>query len=161
MDHGLFAVDIFAGFHGVDSGLFVPVVGRGDDHGVNIVAGEDLVVVAGREDVAAPDLFRVFKAAVVTVRGGNELDAGNLNGRARVALALTACADKRNLDMVVGGDGLGGRGLRGSQCVDARAEKGGRRSGAGRGSSRRRARRSRRSGSRAGEVSRAWTRLDF
>ena len=49
VDHGLFEVDVFAGVHGVDGGLLVPVVGCGDNDGVDVFAGEDLFVVAGGE----------------------------------------------------------------------------------------------------------------
>ena len=102
VDHGLFEVDVLAGVHGVDGGLLVPVVGRGDDDGVDVFAGEDLVVVAGGEDVVAPELFGAGEAAVVAVGDGDELDAGNAEGGGGVALALDAGADERELDVVVG-----------------------------------------------------------
>ena len=39
--HRLFAVDVLAGLHGVDRHLGVPVVGRGDQDGVDVLALED------------------------------------------------------------------------------------------------------------------------
>ncbi len=53
VDHRLFEVDVFAGMHGVDGCLFVPVVGCGDEDGVDVFAGEDLAVVAGGEEAFA------------------------------------------------------------------------------------------------------------
>ena len=38
LHHRLFAVDVLAGVHGVDGDILVPVVGRGDDDGVDIRA---------------------------------------------------------------------------------------------------------------------------
>jgi len=46
------------------------VVGRGDEDGVDVLAGEDFVVVASGEDVLAPELFGVGEAAVVAVGDG-------------------------------------------------------------------------------------------
>ena len=43
---GLFAVDVFARLHGIDQDAHVPVVGRGDDHGVDIFAVEQRAVVS-------------------------------------------------------------------------------------------------------------------
>ena len=45
--HRLFAVDVLAGLHRVDRHLGVPVVGRGDQDGVDILAVEDLAIVLG------------------------------------------------------------------------------------------------------------------
>ncbi len=122
MDHRLFAVDVLAGLHGVDGGALVPVVGGGDDDGVDVFAGEDLAVVAGGEDVVAPELLGVGEAAVVAVGDGDELDAGNLHGDLGVALALDAGADEGKLNVVVRSDGLGGfalkRGERMQLCCD-------------------------------------------
>ncbi len=101
VDHRLFEVDVLARVHGVDGSLLVPVIGRGDEDGVDVLAGEDLAVVAGGEEVRAPQLLRVGEAAVVAIGDGDELDAGNLQGEARVALALDAGADQGKLDVVV------------------------------------------------------------
>ena len=54
MDHRLFEVDVFAGLHGIDGSRLVPVVGRRDEDGVDVFAGKDLAVVAGGEDIRAP-----------------------------------------------------------------------------------------------------------
>src|SRR4029077_4764790 len=75
----LFAVDIFAGAHGVDADLGMPVVGRADDDGVDILAVNqlavvfvdvgflfaDVLVVLGLFGVAAVDVADGEKVAVV------------------------------------------------------------------------------------------------
>ena len=43
--HRLLAVDVLARPHGVDADLRVPVVGCADDHGVDILAVEDLTII--------------------------------------------------------------------------------------------------------------------
>ncbi len=98
--------------HGVDRGLFVPVVGRCDEDGVDVFAAEDLAIVAGGEDVGAPQLLGVGEAAVVAVGDGDELDAGDLESGAGVTLALDAGADERELDVVVRRSRRGGCFLR-------------------------------------------------
>jgi hypothetical protein len=50
------------------------VVGRADDDRVNVVAGEDLGVVARSEDVGVPQLFAVLEASVIAVGDGDEFD---------------------------------------------------------------------------------------
>ena len=89
-------------------GLLVPVVGRADDHRVNILARQNLVVVAGGEDVVAPEFLAVLQPAVVAVGHGHQLHAGNLHGGLGVALSLPARADQRDLDVIVGGTGCAG-----------------------------------------------------
>ena len=105
MDHRLFEVDILAGLHGVDCGLPVPVIGRGDQDSIDVLAGKDLAIVAGGEEIvsgsATPQLFGVSQAAVVAVGNGDQLDAWNLQRRACVALTLDAGADKGELDDVI------------------------------------------------------------
>ena len=58
--HRLFAVDVLAGFHGVDRHLGVPVVGRGDQDDVDIFVVKDLAVVLG--DAVLVFAFRVQPA---------------------------------------------------------------------------------------------------
>src|SRR5581483_7620456 len=84
--------------------LLMPVVRGADDDGVDVLARQNFRVVAGGEGVLAPDLLAVLKAAVVAVGYGDELDAGHLHGGFGVELALAASSDKRDLNVVVGGD---------------------------------------------------------
>src|SRR5207253_4913295 len=95
VDHGLLEIDVFAGVHGVDGRLLVPVVGRGDQDRVDVRAGQNLPVVARGEDVVAPELLRVGQAPVVTVRNRHQLHARRLDRSPGVALALPARADQR------------------------------------------------------------------
>ena len=111
MDHRLFAVDVLARLHGIDRSLLVPVIGRADNDRVNILASQDFVVVAGGEYVVAPEFFAARQPAVVAVGGGDQFHARHLYGGPGVELALSAGADQRNLDVIVGGDRMGGLGL--------------------------------------------------
>src|SRR3954447_1708754 len=107
MDHRLLAIHVLARLHGVNGGLLVPMVGGTDDHGVDVFAGQDLAVVASGENIVAPEFFAARQAAVVAVRGGDQLDAGYLNSCLSVELSLPAGADEGDLDVVVGGDWFG------------------------------------------------------
>ena len=130
VDHGLFEVDVFACAHGVDGGLLVPMVGCGDDDGVDVFAGEDLAVVAGGEEIvprrAAPELFGAGEAAVVAVGYGYEFDAWDAERGGGVALALDACADESELDVIVRRCLGGSEGLKpgGCGCESGGLEKG-------------------------------------
>ena len=124
MDHRLLAVDVLAGLHGVDGGLLVPVVGRGDDDGVNVFARQDLAVVAGGEDVLPPELLAVLESSVVAVGNRDQFHAWNLNGSVGIELALDACADQGDLDVVTGRHRSGRASLWGSQGVHILAQQG-------------------------------------
>ena len=102
MDHRLLAIDILARLHRIDRDLFVPVIRRADDDGVNILTRQNLFVVACREDVVAPEFLAVFEPPVVTVRHGDQLHARNLHRNLRVSLALTTGPDQRDLNVIVG-----------------------------------------------------------
>ena len=58
----------------------VPVVGSGDDHGVDVFAREHLAIVARGEDLVAVDLAGARQPAVVDIADGREFDAGNGDG---------------------------------------------------------------------------------
>ena len=82
-DHRLLAVDRLARLHGVDRHPGVPVVGHADQHGVHVLAGEDLAIVDIGLDLVAEDFLGVSPPAFVQVGGGDQLDAGDLEGRRR------------------------------------------------------------------------------
>ena len=103
MDHRLFEVDVLAGFHRVDGGVFMPVVGGGDDDGVNVFAGKNLAIVAGGKDIVAPELPGVGEPAVVAVGDSDQFHPWNLQRVASVTLALDSGADEGELDHVVRG----------------------------------------------------------
>ncbi len=102
MNHRLFEIDILASLHRIDCSLLVPMVRRGDQDGIDVVPGKDLTVIASREEIGAPQLFGVGKAAIVAVGHGDQLHAGNLQRGASVPLALDAGADQCELDDVIG-----------------------------------------------------------
>ena len=102
VDHRLLEVDVLAGLHRIDGGRLVPVVGRRDQDGIDILARENLAVVAGGEDVRPPELLAVGQAAVIAIGHGDEFDSRNLYRDAGIVLALDAGADQRELDVVIG-----------------------------------------------------------
>ena len=104
MGHGLFAVDVFAGFERVDGGLAVPVIWGGDDDGFDVFVVEDLVVVAGGADGLSGDLACEGVAAVVEVAGGDALGLGERDGGSQERRALDADTDRGKADTVTGAD---------------------------------------------------------
>ena len=100
-DHRLLAVDGLARLHRVDRHPGVPVVGHADQHGVDVLAGEDLAIVDIGLDLAAEDLLGVRSPALVQVGGGDQLDAGHLERRLGVDEADDAHADRGDPDAVV------------------------------------------------------------
>ena len=111
VDHRLFAVNVLAGLHGVDRSLLVPVVGGADDDRIDILARQDLVVVARRKNVVAPEFLASRQPAVVAVGRGDQFHARHLHSDPGVELALAPRADERDLDVIVGGDRFGRLGL--------------------------------------------------
>src|SRR6185503_19900420 len=67
LHHRLFAIPVFAGLHGVQAHLPVPVVGRGDDYGVHVRPRQLLTIIASGEDLIAPELFGAGQAALVDI----------------------------------------------------------------------------------------------
>ena len=75
LHHGLFAVDVFAGVHGVDRNLRMPVVGRGDDDCVDVFARQHFAIIASREQRIAVNLLGAIQPALVNVGDRDQLDA--------------------------------------------------------------------------------------
>lgn len=103
LDHGLLTIDVLASLEGVNSLGAVPVVGRGDDDGVDVGAGQEFAVVAGGEDLLAESLFCVGEAAFVNVGDSDEFDAGYGGDGLDVSEAHVAHADAADTDLVIGG----------------------------------------------------------
>ena len=78
LHHGLLAVDVLAGVHGVDGDLRVPVVGGADDHGVDVLARQHFAVIARGEEVIAPDFLGAGQAAVVDIGDGHQFYAADV-----------------------------------------------------------------------------------
>ncbi len=106
-DHRLLAIDRLARLHGVDRHPGVPVVGNADEHGVDVLAAENLAIVDVGLDLVAEDLLGVSPPAFVEVGGGHQLDAGYLEGRLGVDEADDAHADRGDPDSIVGASRLG------------------------------------------------------
>ena len=82
------------------------------EHGVDVFAGEDLAVVDVGFDLVAEDFLGVRAPAFIQVSGGDELDAGNLEGTRRIDEADDSHADRGDLEAVVGAGGLEGSTVR-------------------------------------------------
>ena len=122
--HGFFEVDVFAGADGGQGREDVPVIGGGDEDGVEVLAGDQFaeVMVGG----AIPILVVLIDpvAGLLEV-GGEDIAEGNNAGVllaqevAHDALALGAQADAADGDAAAGGDlagpAEGGRGREGGQ----------------------------------------------
>src|SRR5260370_10151520 len=104
--HGLFKVHVLAMVHGIERDLGVPMVGRGDDDGVDVGATDDLAVI---QIAVALELLRVLPLAFF-------IDVANRDDLAGVVLlallgedfgnvaAASAGADDAHVDAVVGAD---------------------------------------------------------
>ena len=108
--HRLLDVNMLAGCHGVDRNLSVPVVGGGDEHGVDVIAFEQLAVV--HVAVALANVLSARDAALVDIADGQHLDivlVAALDQAADVAGAHAADADHAHVDAVIGAQYLGRR----------------------------------------------------
>lgn len=104
LHHGLLAVDVFAGEQGFAGLLGVPMVGGGNNDGVDIGAGEDLAVVAGDGELFAEDFAGALETTLIDVGGSDEFDAGNRSGGLGVTEAHVANADATEADFIVRGN---------------------------------------------------------
>ena len=101
----LLAVDVLAVAGGERAHVGVPVVGRGDHHGVDVVAHAELaeVVVFAAVLVAVAPVHLVLRArrlVGVHVTHGHHLDVVHSQERAHVAVAHSAHADHAHHDAV-------------------------------------------------------------
>jgi hypothetical protein len=95
---------VFSGLEGREGDGHVQVVRCAHDHRVHVLAVEDGSVIAGREDLVAPDFLGPRQAAVVDIADRHELDSGHLEGDTGVTHTLAARAYQRQADAVAGGD---------------------------------------------------------
>ena len=109
----LFAIDIFARFAGGDGEEGVPVVGRGDDHGINVLPRQQITEVfilgAALEVLDAFDAVKLVHrfagehaASGVHIADRDHLGVGHLEEVVGEAAALDASADDAHGDAVVG-----------------------------------------------------------
>ena len=71
---GLLHVNVLAGLGRVHHAHAMPVIGRGHDHGVDVLALQQIAVVAVNVGLGAGDLGGVFQVPVVGVADGREVD---------------------------------------------------------------------------------------
>ena len=114
--HLLLAVHVLAGLEAIDRVLRVPEVGRGDDHRVELLLlVEHLAVVLVAVHLVLELPHRVDSALLVVflpdVAHRPEPQTGNAEHRFGQHLALGACADEGDVDLLQAGGG--GRRLRG------------------------------------------------
>ena len=118
----LLAVNVLARLRGLDGTEGVPVVGRGDDDGIDVLAAEELaeVCVGG----AAGERAFLFLLGVVGfdlllgvvpafgdhVADRHDLHAGIAEEAAEVPAALRADADEAERDALIGPGGVGADG---------------------------------------------------
>ncbi len=109
---GFLAIHVRAGFHRRNGMQRVPMIGRTDQHDVQLVGRQHLAVVA----VEGGPLFGLLPLAnqigrsrqhvLVHVAQGHDFDRRNLNEAAEVGLAIPAAADKGDPGLIAAG-GIG------------------------------------------------------
>ncbi len=99
----LLAVDVFARFHGVDRHAGVPMVGRGNDDGVDVLPRQHFFVFAGGKEILAVDFLRFLRPAIIDVANRDKLDTRNGRCRAAIPLPHNAEADAGYLNVAVRG----------------------------------------------------------
>ena len=103
--HRLFAVDMLARFERIAGDLGVPVVGRGDQHGVDIVTLEDFAIVA--VTFRLRDRLGPRDSPPINVADGDDLDVvglGPLHQPGNVTGPLPADADHSHANAIIGAD---------------------------------------------------------
>src|SRR5262249_19430986 len=107
----LLYVDVLARLAGQDRGNGVPVVRRGDDHRVHVLAVEHLAEVAVRLAARAGPLPGLGRVRLVDVAHGHERDVRDRARQSRHGQAARAAADQPDVYALVGAeDPAGGSG---------------------------------------------------
>ncbi len=101
----LFDVDILAGLHGAQRRDRVPMIGRRDNHRVDVLAVEDLAVVHGFQDAGSGRLSGRVQVAGVDVADPEQARVGQRLEVRQVESAAPARADKPQVDAVAGAGG--------------------------------------------------------
>ena len=103
----LLAVDVLARFHRVEHHLAVPVVRRGDDHGLHLRIGEQVAVIhVGFRLRIEAALDALLAVRPVNIAHGHDLDAGHGGHSLNEVPAACAQADAAHADRL--GGRLGG-----------------------------------------------------
>src|SRR5205814_704142 len=98
----LFDVDVLAGLQRVDRYRLVPVIGRGDDHGVDVAAVEHLTVIGKDGGLAVRPRARALGASRIGVADGDDVDAGQTGGLLHYLLASCARSDQTDRNAIAG-----------------------------------------------------------
>ena len=104
----LFEVDVFAGGEGVGGHADVPVVGRRDEDGVELVVEDFAIVDVRGGGVAGGATFDGFAARRVDVADGDDLVAAGAVGGVEQVAHASAGADDADAKSVVGAEDAGG-----------------------------------------------------
>ena len=110
--HRLFNIKMLAGFESGDGRFAMPMVNSGDGYGVDVLVGEQLLVVFVEFASAADYRLGVLLAVVGKIAGGHldDIIGGGIRVlNVNVRHALAAGADVSDLEAVVGPDNAAGR----------------------------------------------------
>ena len=118
MRDGLFDVDMLAGLAGPDGQQRVPVVGRGRDDCIDVLAVEHGPQVGCRERVGEL-IGLAAKVLLVGVTQAGDGDVFQTRERAEQALAASAQSNERNADFVIRSEHLCGRAKRQGTGTDS------------------------------------------
>ena len=91
--HGFFAVGIFAGLRRFDHQTAVPMVGRRDNHGVNVLAVEEAAIFASGVNVLLQHFLGGLVPRVVQICGGHALNTRHATARPQQVATFRARAD--------------------------------------------------------------------
>jgi hypothetical protein len=111
----LFNVNVLAGRHGVDRHRHVPVIGRGDEHGVHVFVAQELVIIAVGRRLGIGEFLRLLQVRFVDVAQRHHARVRHLGERLHQVPAAASCADQADVEPLVGAEsfGRGGQGQRG------------------------------------------------
>src|SRR5882762_2236369 len=105
---GLFEIDVFAGCDGVDSHADVPVIGRGDKDGVELLVEDFAIIdVAGGGETVGAQFYGVA-TGTVDVTDGYDLVVGDFVGGIQQVVHAAAGADDPDTESVVGAEDSSG-----------------------------------------------------
>ncbi len=104
----LFEIDVFAGRDGVDSHADVPVVGRGDEDGVELLVENFAIIDVGGGGETVGAQFYGVATGTVDVTDGYDLVVGDFVGGVQQVVHAAASADNADAKSVVCAEDSGG-----------------------------------------------------
>ncbi len=103
---GLFKVNVFAGGQGIGCHAHVPVVGRGDEDGINLLFKHLAIIQVGSGETVGALLDGIAVRRIDVADGGDLASAGFIGGVEQAAHAA-AGADDSDANGVVGAERTG------------------------------------------------------